>query len=561
MTSTTGPDFRSQYLRFSDLQAHLKKLADEHQDLVRVERIGTSGEGRPLYVIVVGRDPDRRRPALWIDANMHSSEVVGTNVGLGFVDDLLALHRGENRHHLSDAVVAKAKSALVYVMPNVSPDGSEAVHDDGRFVRSTPVNDKTTHKPRWRQLDIDGDGQVRRMRREDPCGGFVESKNVLGLMVPRDIDDDGPFFALYPEGVIDDYDGESVPGWQFFDDNPLDLNRNFSSGWQPEPHQEGAGSFAGSSLEARALMSFAVAHPELYFWVNLHTYGGVWIRPLGDAPDHKLPGDDRAIFRLVEEWTTTYAKVPTVCSFQEFCYVPEKPLAGDLVDFAFLHRGAFAWSIELWDLYARAGLPRTRPFVDVYGHQSRGQMELLARYLQSVGGDALRPWTKTKHPQLGDVELGGLDVRYSIWNPPPGPLVDEVCRSNAAVFFRMLALLPHLHVTAKRTAVSPTTSLVELVVENHGGLSTVGPTSAKDAPHNEPLRAFVVDASRARDGAVRVVGHLAGTHAGRFGGVTTWPYQTAGDTPRKTVRFVVDGDAPITLRTGSVRTGFVDVTV
>ncbi|MDP2345876.1 MAG: M14 family metallopeptidase [Deltaproteobacteria bacterium] len=555
---TELPAFRRRYLRFADLQEHLKGLALRHPDLVRVERIGSSSEGRPLYVVVVGTDPERERPALWIDANMHANELIGTNVGLAFVDDLLALHAGENRHGLSAAVMEKAKDALVYVMPTMSPDGAEAIFEDGRFVRSSPLDDKPSKRARWRQVDVDGDGKVQRMRKLDPCGSFVESKSVAGLMLPRDVDDDGPFFSLYPEGVIEDFDGETIPPWMFFDDNPLDLNRNFSSGWKPEPQQEGAGNFAGSSPEARAVMAFASSKPNIFFWLNLHTYGGCWIRPLGDAPDCKLAGDDRAIFRLVEEWTSAHVGVPTVSSFEEFCYQPEKPLAGDLCDYAFLQRGAFAWSVELWDLYARAGLPRTRPFVDVYGHQSRAQMEVLARYLIAAGASPLSEWKKTAHPQLGDVEVGGLDPRFSIWNPPEGPLVDEVSRQHAAVFFRMLALLPRLHVEARRTSLGACT-LVEVTVENRGGLATSGPAVAKELPHNEPLRAVVVDGARVRDGAVRLIGHLGGTHAGRFGGVTTWPYQTTGDAPRKTVRFVVDGDAPITIRVGSVRTGFVDV--
>ena len=71
--------FRSTYLRFAELQLHLKSIGEQHKDLVRVLRIGASAEGRPLYVVVVGRDPDRARPALWIDANMHSNEVIGTD--------------------------------------------------------------------------------------------------------------------------------------------------------------------------------------------------------------------------------------------------------------------------------------------------------------------------------------------------------------------------------------------------------------------------------------------------------------------------------------------------
>jgi hypothetical protein len=553
-------DVRRRYLRFSEQQQVLQQLSDQHPALVRVQRIGSSAEGRPLYVIVIGRDPDRARPALWIDANMHAGEFVGTNVALAFVDDLLALHRGENRHGLSAAVADAAREALVIVAPSLSPDGAEAVHETGRFVRSSPVDGRQTALPRWRQVDIDGDGQVRRMRVLDPCGGFVESKAVPGLMLPRDIDDDGPFYALYPEGVIDDWDGNAVPPWGFYDDNPLDLNRNFSWGWQPEPKQYGAGDYVGSSPEARALMAFATASPHLYFWVNLHTYGGVWIRPLGDASDDKLSGDDLALFRLVEEWTTTHARVPTVSGYHEFLYTPETPLRGDLVDYAFHQRGAWAWAVELWDLYARAGLPRPRRFVDIYGRQSRGQMELLARTLAHHGASPIRPWSKATHPQLGEVEVGGLDARTTVWNPPEGPLIDDLCRSHAAVFFRLLALLPRLQVTTSRTSLGDGRHLLTVTVENRGGASTAGPDVARNLPHNEPVHVIVTDAARCRDGARRTLGHLGGTHAGRFGGVGTWPYQSSQALPaRRTCRFVVDGDAPVSIRIGSQRTGHIVV--
>jgi murein tripeptide amidase MpaA len=554
-------DVRRRYVRYAEQQQLLQQLVQRHPDLVRLQRIGSSAQGRPLYVVIVGRDPDRARPALWIDANMHAGEFVGTNVALAFVDDLLALHAGDNRHGLSEAVAAAAKEALIIVAPSLSPDGAEAVHETGRFVRSSPVDDRKTAEPRWRQVDIDGDGQIRRMRVLDPCGGFVESKDVPGLMLPRDVDDDGPFYALYPEGVIDDWDGDSVPPWGIYDDNPLDLNRNFSHGWQHEPLQYGAGDYAGSSPEARALMAFATTNPHLYFWINLHTYGGVWIRPLGDKSDDKLSGADFALFRLVEEWATTHAHVPTVSGYHEFLYTPETPLRGDLVDYAFLQRGAYAWAIELWDLYARAGLPRPRRFVDHYAHQSRGQMELLARTVSQLGASPIRPWRWTKHPQLGDVEVGGLDARTSVWNPPEGPLVDEVCRGHAAVFFRLLSLLPRLHVTTSRAPLGDGTSLVTVTVENRGGVSTAGPDVARGLPHNEPVHVVVQDAGRVKDGARRTLGHLGGTHAGRFGGIGTWPYQSSQALPaRRTCRFVVVGDDPVMLRVGSQRTGHLMVT-
>ena len=563
VTADGLPDPRRHYWRYQHLQQWLATIARDHPDIVVVERYGSSAEGRPLYVVKVGTEPGRARPALWVDANMHSSELVGVNVAVCFVNDLIALHRGDDRHGLSDAVAAAAKASLVYVVPTVSPDGLEAVQEDGRFVRSSPVMAPDhTRRPRWRQVDIDGDGQVRRMRVLDPCGGFVESSGVPGLMLPRTVDDNGPFYALYPEGVIDNWDQLSVPSWGIFDDNPLDLNRNFTTGWQPEPEQEGAGAFAGSSPEARALMQLATSSPHIFAWVNLHTFGGVWIRPLGNGPDTRIAFADRAIFGLVEQWATRHANVPTVSGFEQFTYVPEKPLCGDLVDYAWHQRGAYAWAVELWDLFGRAGLPRPKRFVDRYTDQTPADVEHLARALDAIGASPIEPWRKVVHPQLGDVEVGGFDPRFSVWNPPEGPLVDDIARGHAAVLLRMLSLLPSLHVTTRRTPLADGVFVVELTVENRGGLPTHGPTAAMALPHNEPIGVAVDDGDQLRvhDGPRRTLGHLGGTQAGRFGPGATWPYQnTAGLPPRRRCTFVVTGSDPVRFSVGSVRTGFIAV--
>jgi hypothetical protein len=557
---STVPDPRRAYWRYADLQRWLAHLGETEKELVRVERFGSSAEGRPLYLVKVGRDPDRARPALWVDANMHASELVGVNVAVCFVDDLLALHRGDNRHGLSAMATAKALQALVYVVPTLSPDGLEAVSEDGRFVRSSPVPPRPSQQPRWRQVDLDGDGQVRRMRIKDPCGSFVESKAIPGLMLPRSIDDEGPFYALYPEGVIDGFDGSHVPAWDIFHDAPLDLNRNFTQSWRPEPEQQGAGDFAGSSPEARAVMQLVTTLPHLYAWVNLHTFGGVWIRPLGDAPDTKLHFADRAILGLVEDWASTWAGVPTVSGYSEFTYTPEKPLYGDLVDYAWHQRGAYAWSVELWDLFARAGLPKKGRFVDRYVDQDSADLEHLARALAAIGAPAIEPWKPVRHPQLGDVEVGGFDPRFSVWNPPAGPIVHELCRGHSAVFLRLLSLLPALQVTTRREPLSGDAFLVEVTVENHGGLPTIGPAAAQALPHNEPVAIVVDDRVRVRGSDRVVLGHLGGTQAGRYGAGTTWPYQnTEGLPARRKASVVVVGSAPLTMRIGSIRTGFVTI--
>src|SRR5262249_30887218 len=151
---------------------------------------------------------------------------------------------------------------------------------DGRKGRS---------KPHWRSADVDGDGQVRLMRRRDAAGGFVASPTNPNLLLPRRIEDAGPFYPGYPAGVIENWDGFTVPdASDYLTDTETDLNRNFPFQWAPEPEQHGAGAFATSEPEVRAVTEFAVRHPNIFAWLNLHTYGGCYIRPCGDKRDKQM---------------------------------------------------------------------------------------------------------------------------------------------------------------------------------------------------------------------------------------------------------------------------------
>ena len=150
------------------------------------------------------------------------------------------------------------------------------------------------------------------------------------VLVPRLPDDPGPFYRLFPEGRIENFDGRRVPDPYFLSDNQYDFNRNFPYSWAPEPEQIGAGHFPGSAPETRAVIEFATKHPNIYTWLNLHTFGGVLIRPLGDRPDSKMDQSDLAVFRQVEAWMTEHAGYVTVSGYHEFLFAPDKPLHGDL---------------------------------------------------------------------------------------------------------------------------------------------------------------------------------------------------------------------------------------
>lgn len=546
----------TEYLDHAALTATLKQWAAEHPSLVRLDALATTPEGRELWLLTLGPEPDRARPSVLLDANMHASELTGSAVALQFAHDVLQLHLGRPPAGLAGPLVDAIREMRVYVVPRMSPDGAERVLKTGAYVRSAPRADREANAhPHWVARDLDGDGLALLMRVEDPTGEFVESDAFPGLLVPREPDDAGPFYKVLPEGLIENWDGRSIPDPFFLSDNRVDFNRNFPHRWAPESEQVGAGPFPASEPETLAMVRFTQAHPEIFLWVNLHTFGGVHIRPLGHAPDSKMAPGDLALYRLIERWATELTGYPTVPGV-EFVYEPEKPLHGDLIDYAYHQRGALTWVTELWDLFEQVGLPAPRAFVDRYTHVDRDGLVKIARWdATHNAGRLVRPWRAFTHPQLGPVELGGLDPRFGLWNPPPERL-PEICAAHSTLLLRASGLGPRLRVEVSTRSEGDWTR-IELTVENHGYLSTGFVAAADGLGHNEPVR-VVLDTDGAPLGPTRIeLGHLDGWGRGRFdGGGALYFQRSRGSTGRAHAELLVRGGSRWRLAVGSCRVGW-----
>ena len=561
--------FRQKYLDHAEVLAQLESWAQQYPELTRLRSIGHSADGRDLLLLTIGHEPDRVRPAVWIDGNMHASEVCGSSVALAIAEDVLALHGGASEvggKPLPAHMVEMLRSTLFYVLPRMSPDGAEEVLKRGRYVRSSPANDRLAQShAHWQAADIDGDGLAGYMRQADPQGELVELRDEQGLtldppvMVARMPEDEGPFFKLYPEGRIANFDGRSIPAPYFLSDNLYDFNRNFPHDWAPEPKQVGAGHYPGSAPETRAVIDFATTHPNIMVWLNLHTFGGVLIRPLGDKPDSKMDAGDLSIFEQVESWMTEHTGYPTVSGFHEFLYEPEKPLHGDLSDYAYHQRGALAYVVELWDIFHQLGIERTKPFVDHYVKFGRKEMRALAAFdRQNNAGRVFRRWKKAIHPQLGEVEVDGFDPRVGIWNPPYERLA-ETCAQQSAAFLRVAALLPAIGFELLRQERVGSSTRSELRIVNRGYLASHGVPSARTLPVSEPLRLSWQGEGvqvLAPAGQPLEIGHLDGWGQGLYGGPSTFAPWTRGNGHERFVTLVTEGQGRLELTLGSCRVGW-----
>lgn len=559
--------FRQAYLGYDELTAQVHAWARAFPELVRVTSIGESPEGRSLWLLTIGPEPDRLRPAVWVDGNMHASELCGSSVALAIAEDMLRIHLGlvDDVPRLTAPIIERLRQVLFYVLPRMSPDGAECVLTTGRYVRSNP-RDNRMHRnvARWCNADVDGDGLALKMRVRDPGGEFVECPEVPGLLLPRRIEDPGPYYKVYPEGFIENFDGHTIPTPNYLSDNQTDLNRNFPYSWAPEHMQFGAGSFALSEPESRAVVEFTSRHPHIFAWLNLHTFGGVFIRPLGHAPDNKMDQQDLALFRQIGAWAEEFTNYPMVSGFEEFTYEPDKPLHGDLTDYAYHQRGCVAYVVELWDLFRQVGISRKhKRFVDQYSNVTREDMMRIAEWDREHNHTRImKPWKACGHEQLGEVEVGGFDPRVGLWNPPLERIA-EVCGQQSAAFLRVAALAPSLAVSSVEQArLGGDLHRVTVKVENHGYLPTYVLSSARNLDFCEPLYAAARTAGCTLDDkahAFREVGHLDGWGRGLFGdavGIAYWA--SRGNTGSRTLSYVVRGKGQLALRIGSCRTGWIE---
>lgn len=560
--------FRRRYLDDDELVGQLKLWQSHYPDLIRLESIGSTPQGRTLWVVIVGPEPDRLRPAFWLNANMHAAELCGSNVALALIEDLLSLHLpDEQGPDLPQPILDAAREVLFYIMPRVSPDGAEAVLKQGRCVRSVPRDQRAdTGKPRWRGQDLDGNGLILWLRYQDEAGEFVESRETPGLMLRRELEDSGPFYQLAVEGVIDNFDGVSIPPIQGLSDNYPDLNRNFPWSWAPEPEQPGAGPYPASEPETRALVDFTTRHPNIFAWADLHTFGGVFIRPLGHAPDSKLHPRELAFYQQLAHWAEHHTGYPTVSGFAEFTYVPDQPLRGDIVDYAYHQRGALAYTCELWDLFARLGLAKPDRFADHYVRLGREQQQRLWHWDREHNRSRVfPPWRAVAHPQLGNVEVGGLDPRIGVWNPPETEL-DAMCRDQVQVMLRVAAMAPRVRIRClERQWLGPEHWQVRCVIENLGYLPTQVLDSAAGLPIGEPPRLELIEEG------CRLVAptpnpvsleHLTGWGRGKYSPQSSLlALSSDGSCSKRYLSVVVRGEGSLRLRLSSPRLGSIETRV
>jgi murein tripeptide amidase MpaA len=539
--------------RYDELMAAIDALAAARPDLMTLESIGQSYEGREIRLATVtntATGPHTEKPAVWVDANIHSTEVTGSTAALHL------LHRLVTQHGVDEQITRAVDTRTFYVVPRVNPDGAElALADSPTYLRSSVRQWPRLHEPDGLiEGDLDGDGRILTMRVVDPNGAWKPAAEDPRLMVPRAPDEagPGPYYRLLTEGTIRNYDGVLVPSAT--DPRSLDLNRNFPVNWRTDGEQQGAGPFPSSEPEVRTVMTAVTDRPNICAYFAHHTFSAVILRPYDDRADDQFPTEDLRIYNEIGKHGTEITGYKAVSVFHDFRYDPKDVISGAADMWAYEHVGVFGWTTEFWSPLPHAGITDYHLVNWFAEHPVADDVALLRWNDDVLGGRGYVDWYPVEHPQLGPVELGGWDW-FNVWGNAPLELQEaEIAPHSDFEIFTAL-ITPRLRVQladARRlsadpagaggsTPTAPTTTgasaapagttstwLVRLAVENDGWLPTNVTVKATEKKLVAPVSASITLPAGAElvSGVARVeLGQLAGRNRARsmledFGSVT-----------------------------------------
>ena len=462
----------NKFYKYNELTRLLKAYAKEYSNLLRLESIGKSHEGRDVWLVTATNfksGSDAEKPAFWVDGNIHASEVTASAAALYLIQSLVTKYK-------KDANITRALDTRVfYIVPRVNPDGAEwALADRPRLIRSStreyPYTDGPIEGMNGRE-DIDGDGRILQMRIEDPHGAWKVHPDDPRLMVRRDpIETGGKYYRILPEGLLKNYDGVTIKiqGPK----QGLDLNRNFPAGWKTESDQHGAGPYPTSEPEARNLVDFITKHPNITGTISFHTMSGVLLRPYDDRPDEEFPTDDLWTYQKIGEKGTEITSYPNISVFHDFKYHPKQVITGGFDTWTYDHVGVFSWTVEFWSPMKQAGIEKFK-VIDWYReHPIEDDFKMLKWNDEVLKGKGYVDWYPFTHPQLGKVELGGWDFMNMWTNPPLKFLEKEISPFPDWIVWQAL-ISPKLALWETSViSLGADTFRVRLVVQNEGWLST-----------------------------------------------------------------------------------------
>ncbi|HEX6053248.1 MAG TPA: M14 family metallopeptidase [Gemmatimonadaceae bacterium] len=510
-------DFKH-YHTSEEIEWWMRKWEKDYPDLVELYSVGKTFGGRDIWQMTLtnkktGKDTDK--PAAFFEGGRHSGEITATESAF-----YLAWHLLEN--YGKDVNVKRLlDEKTVYIRPLNNPDGSD-------MYRLTAQTNRSSVRPHDSDRDglldedpgedLDSDGYIRQMRKFVGAGkgDFVKDSLDPSGRLMRRVGENRGDYEVYPEGIDNDLDGryneDGIGG--------LDLHRNYPENWRPEPGRDatgrgwtqlGAGEYPLSEPETRAVVLWVLTHPNIGVANSMDTSVPMHLRGPStcEQAECMFPTDmkwyqhfDSVGLSLTKyPWAgdvyRTYATRGRVTNAQGDTLRPS-PLFGHGPDFGYFYYGVIWYGDELWN----GGRERD------YDNDGDIEPHEVLRYCdEEFGGKCFMNWTKSQHPALGEVEIGGYNPKFFSQNGPP-EVMEKWARNQALFNLYMAQSLPKIEITnatvaaVRGAAKDSATHEVRVTVRNTGRL----PTALEQAKRVKIVRPDQLGLRAARGSTTRIAG-------------------------------------------------------
>lgn len=386
------------------------RLAKAYPDLVTMESMGKSYQGRDMIVLTVSdkkiQSPDNK-PGFWIDGNIHSIEMQGTEMALYTAWYLCEMYN-------DNAFIKQLlKDKTFYIAPTINPDAREYFTSVGVPPRSGLVphdNDRDGLIDEDGYDDLNNDKNISQMRRKNPNGEYREDPKDPRRLVRVEPGEKGDYELLGLEGIDNDGDGlvnEDGPGG-------YDANRDWGFNWEPNYVQSGADKYPFALPENQAIINFTLKHRNITGSQSFHNSGGMILRGpsiSGGGAEAYSSADDEVINTIGKKGELMIAGYKLLTIWKDMYTV-----WGGELDWWHGAMGCFVYSNELWT-----------PYLMFYDSTNTDEYEFEKLLLFE---DSFIPWQKVKHPVYGEVEIGGFSKNFGRMHP--GFLIETDAHRNAA---------------------------------------------------------------------------------------------------------------------------------
>ncbi len=422
------------YYTYEQVGEALRALHEAYPEFTTIDVVGRSEEGREIWAMTVNNPktgPPLAKPGVYVDGNIHGNEIQAAEVALALLNRLLTLY-GANPQ-ITELVDRNA----YYVIPVVNVDGRHHFFRDAndpssnRSLRIPKDDDRDGLVDEDGPDDLDGDGNICTMRKRDPFGKYRTDPEEPRLLVPVKPGEKGEWTLLGDEGIDNDGDGrinEDAEGY-------VDGNRNWGSNWQPPYVQSGSGDYPFEGLGPRAIAKFIMDRPNIIVVYAFHNSGGMFLRGPSSKAEEPMNPSDVSVYDILGKNAEKIVPGYRYLVVWKDLYTTH----GDFTNFTYNLAGAYSFVGELYssgtEIYRGPDEKRQAPGeIDLPEDSPAQERERLKFSDNVVQGELYRPWRPFRHPQYGDIEVGGW-VKMSSRLPHPFLLNELVFRNASAVLF------------------------------------------------------------------------------------------------------------------------------